>query len=144
MAITLFARPLQLCGRRWARNRHAPDIIPRVRQAIQSFPAAAAAVFPLPAALGANARPDSRVLRYGPVNEIRNEKVAKRAPFCSNVLGKHVISSGNVPTGIRLRFLRPRFLLKFNVSESLAKLKLQNCILVLLFRFIWQSYSRDY
>jgi len=77
VAITLFARPLQLCGRLRARNHRAPDIIPRVKQAIQLFPAAAAAVFLLPAVLEANVRPDSRVLRYDPVNEIRNEKVAK-------------------------------------------------------------------
>ena len=49
--------------------------------------------------LGTSARSDSGVLRYKPVNEIRNEKVAKACTVpVPNVLGKHVISSENVPT----------------------------------------------
>lgn len=133
MAITLFARPLQLCGRRRTRNRRTPNIIPCLKQAIQSLPAAAAVVFLLPTVLGTNVRPNSRVLRYDLVNEIRNEKVAKACTVLFQCSRQTCYFIGKCSDWYPRALLTIVVLLKFNISKLLAELKLQNCVLVSIF-----------
>lgn len=126
-AITLFARPLQFCERRRARNRRVPDIIPRAKQGIPPFPTAVIFLPPTLASSGAFRSPGWRQggLRYGSVNgNKKRKKVAKASVYLLvSMLPANMLFHRKMPAisaAFHDRNLIP--VLKFNASKSLAEL----------------------